>query len=64
MPRLGEKLSAWLALSRLPFHSVGVLPFILGMVLAWRLRGVFRHYGKSRTLTIRDGLSPISDPLL
>jgi 1,4-dihydroxy-2-naphthoate octaprenyltransferase len=42
MPRLGEKLSAWLALSRLPFHSVGVLPFILGMVLAWRLRGVFR----------------------
>jgi hypothetical protein len=22
------------------------------------------HYGKSRTLTIRDGLSPISDPLL
>ncbi len=42
MSAIGKKLSAWLALSRLPFHSVGVLPFILGMVLAWRLRGVFR----------------------
>ena len=39
---IGEKLSAWLALSRLPFHSVGVLPFILGGVLAWRLEGAFR----------------------
>jgi 1,4-dihydroxy-2-naphthoate octaprenyltransferase len=39
---VGKKLSAWLALSRLPFHSVGVLPFILGMILAWRLEGVFR----------------------
>ena len=39
---IGEKLSAWVALSRLPFHSVGVLPFILGGVLAWRLGGVFR----------------------
>ena len=39
---IGEKLSAWLALSRLPFHSVGVLPFILGGVLAWRLGGAFR----------------------
>lgn len=38
----GEKLRAWLALSRLPFHSVGVLPFILGGVLAWRQGGVFR----------------------
>ena len=36
------KLSAWLALSRPPFHSVGVLPFILGSVLAWRLAGTFR----------------------
>jgi 1,4-dihydroxy-2-naphthoate octaprenyltransferase len=41
---IGEKLSAWLALSRLPFHSVGVLPFILGGVLAWRLGGSF-HWG-------------------
>jgi 1,4-dihydroxy-2-naphthoate octaprenyltransferase len=39
---IGEKLSAWLALSRLPFHSVGVLPFILGGVMAWRLGGAFR----------------------
>jgi 1,4-dihydroxy-2-naphthoate octaprenyltransferase len=37
-----EKLHAWLALSRPPFHSVGVLPFILGGVLAWRLEGDFR----------------------
>jgi len=42
MSTLGKKLSAWLALSRLPFHSVGVLPFILGGVLAWRLNGAFR----------------------
>ena len=42
MSTVGEKLSAWLALSRLPFHSVGVLPFILGGVLAWRLEGAFR----------------------
>jgi 1,4-dihydroxy-2-naphthoate octaprenyltransferase len=39
---ISEKLSAWVALSRLPFHSVGVLPFILGAVLAWRLEGAFR----------------------
>ena len=39
---ISEKLSAWLALSRLPFHSVGVLPFILGAVLAWQLGGAFR----------------------
>jgi 1,4-dihydroxy-2-naphthoate octaprenyltransferase len=38
----GEKLRAWLALSRPPFHSVGVLPFVLGGVLAWRQAGVFR----------------------
>jgi 4-hydroxybenzoate polyprenyltransferase len=41
IPRISEKLSAWVALSRLPFHSVGVLPFILGGVLAWRLGGTF-----------------------
>ncbi|MFN2272260.1 MAG: prenyltransferase [Anaerolineae bacterium] len=38
----GKRLSAWLALSRLPFHSVGVLPFVLGGVLAWRQTGAFR----------------------
>jgi len=39
---ISEKLRAWLALSRPPFHSVGVLPFILGGVLAWRQGGAFR----------------------
>jgi 1,4-dihydroxy-2-naphthoate octaprenyltransferase len=37
-----DKLRAWFALSRPPFHSVGVLPFALGGVLAWHLSGVFR----------------------
>jgi 1,4-dihydroxy-2-naphthoate octaprenyltransferase len=31
----GGRLQAWLNLSRLPFHSVGVLPFLLGVVIAW-----------------------------
>jgi 1,4-dihydroxy-2-naphthoate octaprenyltransferase len=35
-------LRAWVVLSRPPFHSVGVLPFILGGVLAVSLDGVFR----------------------
>ncbi len=39
---IGRKLSAWAALIRLPFHTVGVLPFVLGMVVAWRLGGAFR----------------------
>jgi len=39
---MGDKLRAWLALSRPPFHSVGVLPFILGGVLAWWQGGAFR----------------------
>lgn len=29
-------LKTWLALARAPFHSVGVLPFILGTALAWK----------------------------
>jgi 1,4-dihydroxy-2-naphthoate octaprenyltransferase len=37
-----KRLSAWVALSRPPFHSVGVLPFVLGGVLAWRQAGAFR----------------------
>jgi 1,4-dihydroxy-2-naphthoate octaprenyltransferase len=32
---------AWFALSRPPFHTVGVLPFVLGGLLAWRLEGSF-----------------------
>jgi 1,4-dihydroxy-2-naphthoate octaprenyltransferase len=31
-----QKIRAWFALSRPPFHTVGVLPFILGAVLAWQ----------------------------
>ncbi len=42
MPGSAQRLSAWLRLARLPFHSVGVLPFVLGMVLAYRLSGNFR----------------------
>jgi 1,4-dihydroxy-2-naphthoate octaprenyltransferase len=42
MTGIRQKLSAWLALSRPPFHTVGVLPFVLGGVLAWRLAGAFR----------------------
>ena len=33
-PGLKARVAAWLALSRLPFHSVGILPCILGMVIA------------------------------
>jgi 1,4-dihydroxy-2-naphthoate octaprenyltransferase len=42
MTMMNRKLVAWLALSRPPFHSVGVLPFVLGGVLAWRQTGAFR----------------------
>lgn len=41
MTKLWKKMRALLTLSRLPFHSVGVLPFVLGVVLAWRLEGIF-----------------------
>lgn len=34
-----DKLQAWFNLSRPPFHTVGVLPFILGAVLAWHQTG-------------------------
>lgn len=34
-------IKIWIQLSRLPFHLVGALPFILGTVLAWRIMGVF-----------------------
>jgi 1,4-dihydroxy-2-naphthoate octaprenyltransferase len=29
------QLKAWAGLARIPFHSVGIIPFILGIVLAW-----------------------------
>jgi len=38
----GSKLHAWLALSRPPFHTVGILPFVLGAVLAARDTPRFR----------------------
>ena len=28
--KVRSRLGAWIALSRLPFHTVGVLPFTLG----------------------------------
>lgn len=34
-------IKAWLMMARIPFHSVGVLPFCLGAVLAWRSTGSF-----------------------
>ena len=37
---LNQYVSAWWQLSRVPFLSVGILPLILGFVLAWR-----RGYG-------------------
>jgi 1,4-dihydroxy-2-naphthoate octaprenyltransferase len=33
------KLRAWFHLSRLPFHTVGILPFVLGNLLVWRTIG-------------------------
>lgn len=36
-----RRFLAWLALSRPPFHTVGVLPFALGGVVAWRMEGIF-----------------------
>ncbi|MDI7277631.1 MAG: prenyltransferase [Anaerolineae bacterium] len=42
MSRVTRGLLAWLRLARPPFHTVGVLPFVLGMVLAHRLTGIFR----------------------
>lgn len=36
-----QKISAWFSLSRLPFHTVGILPFILGTLLSWKLYNAF-----------------------
>ncbi|MCX5853759.1 MAG: hypothetical protein NTZ24_04095 [Deltaproteobacteria bacterium] len=35
------KIQAWFGLSRPPFHTVGVLPFLLGGFLSWRINGIF-----------------------
>ena len=42
MASFAKTISAWVALSRPPFHIVGILPFILGGVLAWWLGAGFR----------------------
>jgi len=36
-----DKIKTWFLLSRPPFHIVGVLPFILGTLLAYRIHSVF-----------------------
>ena len=36
-----EKIAGWVTLSRPSFHTVGILPFILGTVLAYRIDSVF-----------------------
>lgn len=36
-----NKIIAWFTLARLPFHIVGVLPFILGTWLAWNFEKIF-----------------------
>ncbi|MCE5281469.1 MAG: prenyltransferase [Deltaproteobacteria bacterium] len=35
------KITRWFGLSRPPYHMVGILPFLLGTFLAWRLERVF-----------------------
>jgi len=37
-----RRLSAWYALSRPPFHLVGLFPFVLGNAIAWRELATFR----------------------
>jgi 1,4-dihydroxy-2-naphthoate octaprenyltransferase len=46
LQRLGYYLDAWWKLSRVPFLTVGILPLILGFVLAWRwgYKGPFELY--------------------
>jgi 1,4-dihydroxy-2-naphthoate polyprenyltransferase len=39
-----EHIVTWAKLGRLPFHSVGVLPFVLGIVIAWS-RGYALNWG-------------------
>jgi len=38
---LKQTLKGWITLSRPPFHIVGILPFLLGTFLAYRLTGAF-----------------------
>ena len=34
---LRNKLKSWAALSRAPFHTVGIFPFVLGTTIAWSI---------------------------
>lgn len=36
-----SKFIAWVGLSRPPFHTVGIMPFLLGSMLAWKITGAF-----------------------
>jgi 1,4-dihydroxy-2-naphthoate octaprenyltransferase len=36
-----EKIKNWIALSRPPFHTVGILPFALGTILAYKINSIF-----------------------
>jgi 1,4-dihydroxy-2-naphthoate octaprenyltransferase len=36
-----DKIVLWIKLSRPPFHLVGICPFILGTLTAWKLEGLF-----------------------
>ncbi len=36
-----ERIKGWVVLSRPPFHTVGILPFILGTLLAYKINSVF-----------------------
>ena len=36
-----DRLRGWVAMSRIPFHSVGILPLALGFIIAWRRTGIF-----------------------
>lgn len=40
--RILNSITPWLALFRLPFHTVGILPFVLGSLLARTQMGIFR----------------------
>ncbi|MDD5167185.1 MAG: prenyltransferase [Syntrophales bacterium] len=40
--RVASAVAKWITLSRLPFHTVGVFPFLLGSLMAYRIDGVFQ----------------------
>ena len=44
MKKLFSDMAAWLQMSRPPFHTVGVLPFALGTLLAWRIEHAFHPW--------------------